>query len=32
MTRYIVIINGVVIDWCSQIQKTGILSVTEAEY
>ena len=32
VTGYIVLINGAVIDWSSQIQKTATLFVTEAEY
>ena len=32
MTGYIVLINGAVMAWCSQSQKTVTLSVTEAEY
>ena len=32
VTRYIVLINGVVIAWCSGSQKIVTLSVTEAKY
>ena len=32
VTRYIVLINGLVIAWCSRSQKTVTLSVTETRY